>query len=78
MYTHDDLYWDKATGILVEWVYNGSTSVAEGNATYSVIQQLIESGVWVVPEFHTWIIMLLVLTASTVSTVLYRRRKLYS
>jgi hypothetical protein len=76
VYTHDDFYWDKATGILAEWVYNGSLSMAEGNATYSVIQKLIDANVWVIPEFPTGTVMLLVFVAVTVCVDIYRRKKL--
>ena len=76
VYTHDDFYWDKATGILVEWVYNGSLSMAEGNATYSVIQKLIEANLWVIPEFPTGTVMLVVFVAVTACVDIYRRKKL--
>jgi hypothetical protein len=76
VYTHDDLYWDKETGILVEWVYNGSISMTEGNATYSVIQKLIEANLWMVPEFPNGTVMLVMFVAVTICVGICRRKML--
>jgi hypothetical protein len=70
-------YWDKATGVQVKFIDNSSAITAQGNAYWLAMSELVDSSVWIIPESHTWTIMLLVLTASTAATVLYRRRKLY-
>lgn len=75
-YTHDDLYWDKETGILVEWLYNGSISMAEGNANYSLPQKLTNTNLWIVPEFSTGTVMLLILVAATVCVSICRPKML--
>ena len=71
-----EFYWDKATGIQVKYVDNSSTVTAQGNAAWLFVSELVDSSVWVIPESHTWAIMLFVSTASTISIVLYRRRNL--
>jgi len=70
------VFWDKATGILVKWVYNASISVAQGNATWLLIQELVESNLWVIPEFPTGTVMLLIFVAVTVCVEIYRRKRL--
>jgi len=44
--------------------------------SYNATRELIETNVegWI-PEFHAWTFMLAIATASTVSLVLYKRRK---
>jgi hypothetical protein len=77
MNTYLQYYWDKATGANVKYISEGTAVTAQGNATYYAVGELIDSGVWVVPESHTWTAMLLMATASTISIVLYKRRKLF-
>ncbi len=68
-------FYDKATGMRVKHVGNSSIIVEEGNVTCSTVHELVNSGVWIVPEFHAWTFMLLTITATTISLVLYKRRR---
>ena len=77
---HDKLFWDKETGILV--YFQVSTTDAHdmsGNwYSYNLTRELIETNVegWIIPEFHAWTFMLLMVTATTIPLVLYKRRRL--
>ena len=72
-----DTWWDKASGIQVKVIDNSSMTSAQGNATWVSTAELVDTGVWVIPESYTWTVMLLMVTASTVSLVLYKRKRLY-
>lgn len=70
-------YWfDKETGILVKAVLDATYAGAEQNSTSGGSFELIESSVWVVPEFPTGTVMLLVFVAVTVCVEIYRRKRL--
>ena len=75
--SHLEFYWDKATGIQVKFIDNSSAVTAQGNAFWLAVSELVDASVWVIPESHTWTVMLLVLTASTAAAVLYRRKRLF-
>ena len=69
--------WDKATGMRVWYENWGDVPAIFTSAyEYTVIWMLIESSVWVVPEFPTGTVMLLVFVAVTVCVDIYRRKKL--
>jgi len=69
-----DTYWDKQTGALVEMSYKMTTRSALINADISVDIALINSNVYTVPEYPTWIIVLTALVTSTILTIKVRHR----
>jgi len=71
-----DFYWDRPTGILVEYSYNVIEHVGEYVTTTAVSYRITESNVWIVPEFPSWTITMLILTAITAAIVIYKRRLL--
>jgi len=71
------LYFDKATGILVKYVNNITSGVVEeGNVAWESVYELVDASVWVIPEFPTGTVMLLIFVAVTVCIDIYRRKKL--
>jgi len=74
---HSTQFWDKETGVLVKhnMVMNNTSSLGQ---KYFVIYEieLVEANLWVIPEFPTGTVMLLVFVAVTVSIAVYRRKKL--
>ena len=71
------LYFDKATGILVKYMNNITSGVVqEGNVTWESVYELVDSSVWVIPEFPTGTVMLLIFVAVTVCVEVYRRKRL--
>jgi hypothetical protein len=74
------MWWDKATGIRVYYENSGDVGAFFTAAyTYTVVYKLVDSSinnVSYIPETFTPILLLLMLGASTISIVLYRRKKL--
>ena len=74
---HSTMLWDKETGVLVKYntVMNNTSSLGD---KYFVIYEieLVEANLWVIPEFPTGTVMLVVFVAVTVSIAIYRRKKL--
>ena len=74
---HSRMLWDKETGVLVKYerVFNNTSAI--GDKYFVIIDiNLILLSVWVIPEYPTGTVMLLVLVAVTVSIDLYRRKRL--
>ena len=69
-----DYYWDKATGVLVEYSYYSSEEVGNWSSSWLMSYTLIESSTWVVPEYPTFLVVLAVSIAVTVSLPLHKRR----
>jgi hypothetical protein len=67
-------YWDRSTGVLVEWSIEAANQTGDYLTTWSALMRITESNVWVIPEFPTWTSMLLILIVFTVATVIYKRR----
>jgi len=69
-------YWDKETGMLLKEViitdYDGENGVVHLEQTV----EITDTNLWVIPEFPTGTVMLLVFIAITVSIGLYRRKTL--
>jgi hypothetical protein len=70
-----DLYWDKMTGSLVEWLLETTNQTGTYTTTSSYAMQIISSNVWTVPEFPTWISALLILIAFTSATMVIARQR---
>ncbi len=70
-------YWfDKETGILVRAQLDAGYNLEDQNSTSGTFVELVDSSVWVIPEFPTGTVMLVVFAAVTVSIAIYRRKKL--
>ena len=74
VYSYMDLYFDKLTGIVVEYKL---TSVSSDTPNQTIIQHLLlkESNAWVIPEFPSLLILPLFMAATGISVVLLKRRK---
>jgi hypothetical protein len=74
------MWWDKATGIRIYYQNYGNVGAMFTAAyEYTVVYKLVDSniaGLPYIPEMYTPIMLLLMLGASTISIVLYRRKKL--
>ena len=75
---HSTQHWDKETGVLVKMLgkFLNNTSVAVGDYSVTYEIELVEANLWVVPEFPTGTVMLLIFVSVTVSIAIYRRKKL--
>lgn len=78
--TRQVYHWDEETGIqtLYETQSSGMDYTSGEDYSYDVRRVLVDSSLegLVIPEVFTTIVMLVILSASTVSIVLYRRKKL--
>ncbi len=72
--TSFDSYWDRSTGVMVEMVVDVTTYEGGYTTTMSIDGNLDDSNVWVVPEFPTWVSMLLASAVIAVVVTLYKRR----
>ncbi len=73
VYSHMDLYFDKLTGIVVEYTL---TEVRSSAPHQQIVQHLVlkESNVWVIPEFSSVVALPLIMIAGVV-TALFLKRK---
>lgn len=73
VYSNMDLYFDKLTGIVVEYTL---TEVRSSAPNQQIVQHLIlkESNVWVIPEFPS-VLALPVILAATVVVAAFLKRK---
>jgi len=83
LYDFRNYYWDRSTGILVEYSFEEIKQTEEYQTTWSISYRITESNVWTVPEFPTWksillilIVILLILIVFTVTIIIYKRRLL--
>ena len=67
-------YWDKSTGILVEWTIQITNHTNQYLTTWSATSKITESNIWTVPEFPTWTPILITLTALTIATAIYKHK----
>ena len=74
VFSYMSLYFDKQTGIIVEYTL---TEVNSAFPTQTITQHLVlrESNAWVVPEFPTLLILPLLMAASAITLVLFKRRR---
>ena len=70
-------HWDKETGIRVYYENWGDVpAIFTSEYEYRVKWWLIDTNIWVVPEFPTATVMLLIFVAVTVCIDIYKRKKL--
>ena len=67
-------YWDKNTGILVEWTIQSINHTNQYLTTWSVTSKITDSNLWIVPEFPIGLLTLLTLMALTTTTIIYKRK----
>ena len=74
------MWWDKATGMRVYYENSGDVgAIFTAAYSYTVVWKLVDSSIanlLYIPEMFTPVMLLLMLGASTISIVLYRRKKL--
>jgi hypothetical protein len=80
--TRQVYHWDKATGIQTFYetqIINGYDFTSGEDYSYDIKRVIVDSSTegLVIPEVFTTLVLLLTLSASTVSIVFYRRKKLY-
>jgi len=75
-YGSTNFYWDRSTGIVVEMAITLMSQMEGIETNMTSIITIIESDVWVIPEFPTWTPMLLMLTALAVFVAIYKKRLL--
>ena len=71
-------YWDKPTGILVEFSYELIDHVEEYLTTLFTSYKIIDSSVWIVPEFPMQITFPLFMIMALLVTLVYRRKSIKS
>ncbi|MCW3993198.1 MAG: hypothetical protein NWE85_01340 [Candidatus Bathyarchaeota archaeon] len=72
-------YWDRATGVLVEYSSEIVMHIGNYTSTSSTSYRLIESNLWTVQEQSTWLTPIMILTilaliTVTVSMLVYKRK----
>ncbi|MGD0028271.1 MAG: hypothetical protein ABSC91_04945 [Candidatus Bathyarchaeia archaeon] len=70
-----DVYWDKSTGVLVEFLQETTNQTGTYTTTESAHAQIISSDLWTVPEYPTWTSTLLILIAIAPATIVIVRQK---
>lgn len=69
-------HYDQITGILVSQEVNLTAYSGSDMISYGIYNVMVETNRWVIPEFPTGTVMLLMFVAVTVSIDIYRRKKL--
>jgi hypothetical protein len=71
-YSYLSLYFDKQTGVLVEYYL---TSVYTAAPNQTITQHLLIKGnsVWAIPEFPSMFILLLIMATSALALILYKK-----
>ena len=70
-------YWDKSTGILVE-LSEVVATVTYGYLTFSsLLSRITDSNVWTIPEFPSYLILLLFMTATLLAVIVYRSMRCF-
>ena len=70
-----DIFWDRQLGVLVEMSYNMVTQSSILNADISMQVSLVESNALTIPEFPTYLPVLLVILVSGSVAAIYRRKR---
>lgn len=75
-YQHQSInyYWDRQVGAIVEISQNSTLQEGENVETSSLSIRITDSDVWVIPEYLTWIPIMLTLTIITTATISLRAR----
>ena len=74
VYSYMDLYFDKQTGIVVEYTLTG---VSSATPNQTVVQHLVlkDSNAWVVPEFPSMLVLPLFVAATALAVVLLKKKQ---
>lgn len=73
---YDCYYWDRSTGARVEHLYSSRGQEGANTIIQTIQYTLVDSGVWVVPEFPVWAPLLALFAAFTLVAVAYKRKQL--
>jgi len=68
--------WDRSTGAFVEFFETDTWQEGADTMILTIQFTLVDSGVWVVPEFSTWAPLLALFTAFALVAVIYKRKQL--
>jgi hypothetical protein len=74
--TYDEIinsYWDRASGIVVEFSSNQIEQVGNYTTAWSWSCRLMESNVWIVPEYSTLPLILLIFVTLAFAVITYKR-----
>jgi hypothetical protein len=75
-YQSMNYYWDRSTGILVEWSIDAINQTGQYLTTWSVFSRITESNMWTVPEFFPPVTIALGSFIATLTlVVIYRRNQ---
>jgi hypothetical protein len=72
----DDLYFDKAIGILVESHETVTYSDGDATTTTTVSWRIKSSNAWVIPEFPSALILPLLMAVTVVAAIAYKKKHL--
>ncbi len=70
----DDLYFDKALGILVESHETVTYTDGETSTTTTVSWEIKSSNAWVIPEFPSAVILPLLMAVTIIAAIAYRKK----
>jgi hypothetical protein len=73
VYSYMNLYFDKQTGVLVEY-YLTSVYTAAPNQTITQHLVIKDNSVWAIPEFPSMLILPLIMVASALAVILYKKK----
>ena len=75
VFSYDNLYLDKKTGIMVEWYTERFADISPNEKT-AIHWKIKETNVWVVPEFPSLLILPFFMIATLLAVIIYRRKHL--
>jgi len=69
------MYWDKSTGILVDFLMENTYQIGAYTTSWSTENQILSSDLWIIPEFSTGTLALLMLIAPTSAAAVSARQR---
>jgi hypothetical protein len=73
-YVSDNVYFDRQTGVMVEW-YTERSPLSNPNEKTTLHWKIKESNVWVVPEFPSVLILPLFMIATLLAVIVYGKKR---
>lgn len=70
-----DAYWDYATGVLVEFSVHQFNESGGYTTQQSLSYQLVDTNLWVVPEFSSFLILSLFMIATLLAALIHRKKQ---
>jgi hypothetical protein len=67
-------YWDRSTGILVEWSMQVINHTGQYLTNWSIFSRITDSSVWVIPEFHHAVSLLFGIIITTAVVISVKRK----